>query len=122
MNRKFVWLSLIAVAALAGVYVVSANPAAPAVAIAIAANKKEFKVDAYKFYFSPDIITVNKGDKVKIIINNADILHGIRIPELDVRGNESVEFTADKIGEFVWYCNTYCGDGHKQMQGKLIIQ
>ena len=35
---------------------------------------------------------------MKLIINNADTPHGIRIPELGVSGVESLEFVADKIG------------------------
>lgn len=83
---------------------------------------KEFKINAFKYYFDPDIITVKKGDKVKITVNNTDVIHGLRIPELGISGNETVEFTAGQSGEFAWYCNNYCGDGHGRMQGKLIIQ
>lgn len=83
---------------------------------------KEFTIKAFRFGYSPDIITVNQGDKVKIIIENTDTLHGIRIPELGIKGNEVLEFTADKKGEFVWYCTNMCGSGHMQMQGKLIVK
>ncbi|MBS3078735.1 cupredoxin domain-containing protein [Candidatus Pacearchaeota archaeon] len=83
---------------------------------------KEFTVKAFKFGYSPDTITVNKGDKVKIIINNTDVLHGIRIPDLGLRDNEILEFTANKTGEFTWYCTNMCGEGHKAMSGKLIVK
>ena len=83
---------------------------------------KEFQVKAFRFGYSPGIITVNKGDNVKIIINNTDTFHGIRIPYLGIKGNEILEFTADKEGEFSWYCNNMCGSGHMQMQGKLIVR
>lgn len=122
MKGKIIWFSLIAVAVLAGGYAFFAQPAAPSSAKARQQAVKEFKINAYKYYFSPDIMTVEKGDKVKITINNADVLHGIRIPELGVDGNETIEFTADRSGEFIWYCNNYCGDGHRQMQGTLIIK
>ncbi len=82
----------------------------------------EFRIDAFRFGYAPDTITVNQGDKVKIYINNTDTLHGIRIPELGIKGNEVLEFTADKKGEFVWYCTNMCGSGHMQMQGKLIVR
>lgn len=85
-------------------------------------NVKEFQVKAFRFGYSPDVIEVNKGDKVKIIIDNTDTLHGIRIPDLGIKGNEVLEFTADKTGEFVWYCTNMCGNGHMQMQGKLIVK
>lgn len=83
---------------------------------------KEFTVKAFRFGYSPDLIEVNKGDKVKIIIENTDTLHGIRIPDLGIKGNNILEFTADKKGEFIWYCNNMCGGGHMQMQGKLVVK
>ncbi|MEK6832473.1 MAG: cupredoxin domain-containing protein [Nanoarchaeota archaeon] len=83
---------------------------------------KEFTVNAFQFGYSPNVIEVNKGDNVRIIINNTDTLHGMRIPNLSLRGNEIIEFTADKQGEFTWYCTNMCGQGHMQMQGKLIVR
>lgn len=85
-------------------------------------NVKEFQVKAFRFGYSPELIEVNKDDKVKIIIENTDTLHGIRIPDLSIRGDEILEFTADKKGEFIWYCTNMCGNGHMQMQGKLIVK
>ena len=89
---------------------------------AIGKEIKEFKVDAFRFGYKPNVITIEENDKVKISINNTDTIHGIRIPDLGISGNESLEFVADKSGEFNWYCNNYCGGGHSQMQGKLIVE
>jgi len=122
MKIKLIVASLIAVAALAGAYVLFSKPVAPAAIEAVAPAAKEFKIDAYKFYFSPDVIAVKQGDKVKITVNNADVPHGIKIPDLGLSGNETIEFTADKAGEFTWYCNVYCGEGHQKMQGRLIVE
>ncbi|MEK6875261.1 MAG: cupredoxin domain-containing protein [Nanoarchaeota archaeon] len=83
---------------------------------------KEFTIKAFRFGYAPGTITVNQGDKVKLIINNTDTLHGIRIPDLAVRGDEILEFTADKQGEFTWYCANMCGKDHMQMQGKLLVK
>src|SRR3989338_9157329 len=78
---------------------------------------KEIKIDAFQFGYSPDKITVKKGEKIKLIINNIDVPHGIRIPEYEIKGDESIEFVADKVGEFNWYCTNMCGPGHKFMTG-----
>ena len=85
-------------------------------------DAKEFTVHAFKFGYSPDIIEVNRGDRIRIMINNTDDVHGMRIPDLNIRGNDIIEFTADKTGEFNWYCANMCGSGHMQMQGKLIVK
>lgn len=86
------------------------------------ADVKEFEIKAFRFGYSPDTITVNKGDKVKITIDNTDTKHGIRIPSLGVAGNDALEFSADTVGEFEWLCNVMCGSGHREMKGKLIVK
>ena len=88
----------------------------------IGEDTREFTIKAFRFGYSPDVIEVNKGDFVRINIENTDTTHGIRIPELDLKGETIIEFTANKIGEFSWYCTVYCGEGHKAMSGKLVIK
>ncbi len=89
---------------------------------AVSSEAREFTIEAFRFGYSPDTISVNKGDKVKITIDNTDTLHGIRIPDLGLKGNDVIEFTADKSGEFNWYCANMCGNGHMAMGGKLIVK
>lgn len=83
---------------------------------------KEIKISAYRFGYEPAAVTVKKGQKIRLVINNTDTLHGIRIPDLGLAGNDQLEFTANKTGEFPWFCNNFCGQGHQGMSGKLIIQ
>ncbi len=78
-------------------------------------------IEAERFEYSPSTITVKKGEKVKLVINNEDTTHGISIPELGVTGIDSVEFTPDKAGTFSFRCPTFCGDGHREMTGTLIV-
>jgi len=85
-------------------------------------NIKEFNIEAFRFGYSPDIIRIKQGDNVRIIVDNTDGLHGLRIAEFGVAGMDSVEFIADKKGEFIWYCNNYCGESHTAMRGKLIVE
>lgn len=83
---------------------------------------KKFEIQAFRFGYNPDRLVVKKGGKVKLSITNLDTLHGIRIPDLNLKGNDSIEFTADTVGEFKWYCNNFCGEDHRQMQGTLIVE
>lgn len=85
-------------------------------------NLKEITIDAVRFQYTPNIINLKEGEKVKIIINNIDTPHGIQIPEFNVQGENSIEFTPNKKGEFYWYCFVPCGKGHMQMKGKLIVK
>jgi len=93
---------------------------------------KEFNIKAKNWNFAPNIITVNKGDKVILNIESQDdgigAGHGIAIHEFGVsesfRGGDlvTVEFLADKKGTFIFFCSVYCGSGHGDMKGKLIVK
>ena len=89
---------------------------------------KEFKLTAKQFEFTPSVIEVSKGDKVRLIVTSLDVPHGIAIKEYGI--NEqlnpgkpvTIEFTADKAGTFTAYCSVFCGSGHGNMKGKLIVK
>lgn len=89
---------------------------------------KEFKMTAKQFSFEPSTIEVNKGDKVRLIVTSMDVPHGISIKEyginerLEVGKQVTIEFTADKEGTFTAFCSVFCGSGHSNMKGKLIIK
>jgi len=85
-------------------------------------------LEARRFSFSPDTIRVKQGDKVKIIAKSTDVTHGFALEgfNMDNRiepGKKNIiEFIADKKGEFMFRCSVYCGSGHKNMRGKLVVE
>ncbi len=89
---------------------------------------KEFKMTAKQFVFDPATIEVNKGDKIRLIVTSIDVPHGIAIPEyginerLDPGKPVTIEFTADKEGTFTAFCSVFCGSGHSNMKGKIIVK
>lgn len=85
---------------------------------------EDIKVEATDFKFDKKEIHVKKGDKVKITLHSDDGGHGFAIPayNVDIQGNKSAEFTADKAGTYEYHCSLYCGSGHSQMTGKLIVE
>ena len=89
---------------------------------------KEFNITAKQFGFEPDIITVNKGNAVKLKITSIDVTHGFSINEYNIRETLepgktiTVEFVADKSGTFQFFCSVYCGIKHAEMRGKLIVK
>lgn len=89
---------------------------------AVQENVKEINIDAFRFGYEPSQITVKKGEKVRLVVNNVDTPHGIRIPEFDAKGENIVEFTPDKTGEFEWYCSIPCGSGHMTMSGQIYVE
>lgn len=89
---------------------------------------KEFEITAKQFSFEPDVITVNKGDTVKLKITSIDVTHGFAINEFGIREilypgkTVNVEFVADKTGTFAFYCSISCGTGHSGMRGQLAVK
>lgn len=83
---------------------------------------RTIQIDAKWFDFNPNEITLKQGEEVNLVINNLDVDHGIQIPELGLMGDNIITFTADKKGEFVFYCNNFCGEGHSDMIGKIIVE
>ena len=57
-----------------------------------------------------------------------DCLHGFEIKQFKVskeipRGSEpvTIEFTASEVGTFPILCSLFCGDGHNDMKGALVV-
>lgn len=86
------------------------------------------KMTAKKYEFSPSVVTVTKGQQVKIEITATDRTHGFAINDynVDTKLKEgvptTVEFVADREGEFTFKCSDFCGLGHSKMKGKLIVK
>jgi cytochrome c oxidase subunit 2 len=123
MKKKTIIIGIIAIAALLVIWGASTRFGSSTTGKAVKETEgvKEFNVKAYRFGYTPDKITVQKGDTVRIKVENTDTIHGMRIPDLGINGTESLEFTADKEGEFTWYCNVMCGEKHMVMNGTLIV-
>ena len=92
------------------------------------ANVKEITIEGKNFSFSPSSVTVNKGDKVKVIFKNVMGNHDLVIDELGVATNrisggeqDIVEFAADKAGTFEYYCSV--GEHRAMgMRGTLLVK
>ena len=113
---------LIAVAVLVGAAAWTVNGAARQDA------PREIDVVARRFAFEPARIEVAVGERVRLRVVSADGVHGLEIKKFKVkkeipRGTTPViiEFTASEAGEFPILCSEYCGDGHEDMQGQLVV-
>lgn len=89
---------------------------------------KIFTVSGAEFAFSPNTLSVNKGDTVKVTFtNNGTLPHNFTITELNVKSrtimpgaSDTVTFTADTAGTFTYFCSV---PGHKDkgMVGTLTV-
>ena len=88
----------------------------------------EFYIEASHFQFEPNRIEVNEGQRVRLVLHSLDGVHGLAIPEFGVslripEGGVPVqiEFIADKAGVFPFGCSEYCGVGHAEMTGEIVV-
>lgn len=100
----------------------------------------EVYLNAFSHQFAPNEINVFKGDTIKIvlqnidekgnIIDNPDVVHGFTIngyadqtQVLLPRGvAATLEFKAEKSGNFDFYCSNWCGHAHMEMRGKFNVE
>jgi len=128
-NYRFFLILFIAIFLVVGLFFVfnSNSPNDKKGKISKGLNVKEFNLIAKQFEFVPGVIKVNEGDKVILHIESIDVEHGIGIFQfgvnkiLPVGQNVTVEFVANKKGTYYFFCTVYCGVGHGNMRGKLIV-
>jgi len=122
MNLKkkvLITVALLASALLSGLVVYTRANAVPA--------ERVIHITANKFQFSPDSITLKKGEPVVFEISSDDRKHGFNLRAFGVRsdllpGNVSrIRFTPDKTGKFTFSCDVFCGDGHEEMTGTVVV-
>jgi cytochrome c oxidase subunit 2 len=88
----------------------------------------EIKMTARKYRFDPNVITVKKGQHVRLIITALDRDHGFKLEAFNLnqklkKGEAStVEFTADAAGTLPFQCSVVCGLGHHKMKGRLVVE
>lgn len=94
-----------------------------------ASDMKVIEVTVRKFEFEPSEIEVVEGDHVRLVVRSADSVHGVGIKKFKVsrlvpRGGEAVtiDFVASAAGTFPILCSEYCGDGHEDMTGTLVVR
>jgi cytochrome c oxidase subunit 2 len=95
---------------------------------AAASAPRTIEVVAKRFGFEPARIEVTEGERVRLVVKSADGVHGVEIKKFKVnkkipRGGDpvTIDFVASAAGEFPIACSEYCGDGHDDMKGMLVV-
>jgi cytochrome c oxidase subunit II len=111
-----------------GAFMLAAVSVSDGDAQAAPAGVSEFELTAVKYNFTPSVIKVKKGDRVKLVITAGDREHGFKLAAFHIdqrlpKGEAViVEFTADRTGAFPFQCSVFCGFGHKKMTGQLLVE
>lgn len=92
------------------------------------ADERVVRITASRFEYNPPRIELKKGEPVTLELISLDRVHGFNIPDLglrvDVLPEQSVrvKFTPDKAGTYTFLCDIFCGDGHGEMSGTLVVK
>lgn len=93
-----------------------------------AQQERFFEIKAKKFFYTPNIIEVNKGDLVRVRLISEDVHHGFYVDGYGISTSAhpgqdgSLKWTADKPGRFCFRCSVTCGEFHPYMVGYLVVK
>ena len=85
------------------------------------------QITAKRFQFSPDQITLKKGETVKLRLVSEDVTHGFFLrplkidEEIDPGQPTEITVTPDKAGSFSTICDHFCGANHGNMKMTIVV-
>lgn len=92
------------------------------------AAERMIALSARKFSYSLPVITLKRGEPVIVELTAVDRIHGFNAPDLKLRADaipgvvQRIRLVPDKTGTFVYFCDVFCGDGHEEMSGSIIVE
>jgi cytochrome c oxidase subunit II len=110
-------------AMLAGISILLLNKAG----LAATQPERVISIEARKFAYHPNRIMLKKGEPVILEFTAIDFTHGFNMPDLKIRADlmpgqpTRVRMVPDKAGEYAFLCDNFCGGGHEEMNGKIIV-
>lgn len=90
-------------------------------------KERVIKVVARKFEFVPRELHVKKGETVILQFTAPEVPMGVNLPDfaqrIDILSGKiaTMRLSPDKAGSFVFLCDVFCGSGHEDMSGTLVV-
>jgi cytochrome c oxidase subunit II len=110
--------------AVAGALVVAGTVAAY---VSAAPTEQVIRVVAKRFDYTPGEIRLKKGVPVVLEFTTQDVVMGFSAPDFKARADilpgqaARVRLVPDKTGTFEFHCDIFCGNGHEDMAGTLVV-
>ena len=92
------------------------------------ASEQVIKINAHKFEFVPNGITLKVGVPVILELTSSDVIMGFNATDLKSRVDiipgkvTRVRIVPEKIGTFTFFCDIFCGSGHEEMSGVIKVE
>lgn len=95
----------------------------------VSGQSKERVIDivARRFEFVPDEIHVSHGETVILQFTAPDVPMGFNLADFGLRADivpgaiTTLRLMPDKVGSFTFLCDVFCGSGHEEMSGTLVV-
>ena len=90
-------------------------------------GERVVRVTAKRFEYSPSEITLQRGVPVVLELTSLDRDHGFKLEALGVRADVKpgevtrIRIVPDKVGRFEFACDVFCGTGHEEMSGEIVV-
>ena len=91
-------------------------------------NGRVIDIVARKFEFLPDEIRVKKGEAITLRLSAPEVAMGFNLADFKQRADivpgrvAMLSLRPDKAGRFFFLCDMFCGSGHEDMSGVLIVE
>jgi cytochrome c oxidase subunit II len=92
-------------------------------------TEQVIKITAKKFEYSPKEIRIKRGVPVILEFTSLDRVHGFTVPGLGgIRATiepgkvTHLRILAPKTGTYEFHCDIFCGDGHEDMNGTIVVE
>ncbi len=86
------------------------------------------EITAKRFAFTPDKITLKKGQTVKLRLHSEDVTHGFFLrplkldEEIPAGQTTEVTITPQQAGTFTTICDHFCGANHGNMNMTIVVE
>ncbi|MFB3817184.1 MAG: hypothetical protein ACE147_05915 [Candidatus Methylomirabilales bacterium] len=90
-------------------------------------REREIRIQARQYAYAPGAVEVGRGDRVTLVLEAADMTHGLYVDGYGVEAvavpgrPARVSFVADQPGRFRLRCSRVCGPLHPFMLGDLVV-
>lgn len=91
-------------------------------------NVRVVDITAKRFAFSPEKVTLKKGETVKLRLHSEDVTHGFFLrplkldEEIPAGQTTEVTLTPQEVGTFTTICDHFCGANHSNMNMTIVVE
>ena len=93
-----------------------------------AGEPRVVELTAKRFAFTPDKITLKKGETVTLRLHSEDVTHGFFMrklkidTEVEAGKTTDVTITPETAGSYTTICDHFCGANHGNMKMTIVVE